>query len=147
VPQVREDQFQTKILELCNWYRLLVYHTYDSRRSNPGFPDLVIVGKTRVIFAELKSTTGKVSMVQQEWHDKLNAAGAEAYIWRPEDWPQVEQVISELAGKGSTPSNVRRLLCHRCADEVGMKIDGGTMDLSSISIDAMQNSAKFEELP
>lgn len=95
---MNETQFQNKVIDLCRWYRLLYYHTHDSRRSQPGFPDLVIVGKHKVIFAELKSATGKVSMAQQEWIEKLNHAGAEAYVWRPQDWPHVERVVAELAG-------------------------------------------------
>jgi hypothetical protein len=96
---MREEQFQQKVVDLCNWYRLLVYHTYDSRRSQPGFPDLVIVGKSGVIFAELKSSTGKVSLNQSEWYERLRAAGAKAYIWRPEDWEEVQQIIGEIAKK------------------------------------------------
>ena len=97
-PHMREDQFQEKILELCKWLRLRTYHTYDSRRSNAGFPDLVIVGKHGAVFAELKSTSGKVSLAQQEWYDELIMAGQQAYIWRPEDWPQVEKVLKQIAG-------------------------------------------------
>lgn len=96
-PHIPEHQFQTKVVDLCKWYRLMVYHTYDSRRSNPGFPDLVIVGPGGVIFAELKSSTGKVSLAQQEWIDKLNSAGGTAYVWRPEDWPKVERIVAGLA--------------------------------------------------
>ena len=39
---VTEKAFQTAVVELaelCGWK---VYHTYDSRRSAPGFPDLVL---------------------------------------------------------------------------------------------------------
>lgn len=93
-----EIAWQNKILSLCRWYRLRTYHTYDSRRSDPGFPDLVIVGKRGVVFAELKSSKGKVSLNQQAWWEDLNKAGAEAYIWRPEDWPQVQDVLKRLAG-------------------------------------------------
>lgn len=46
-----------------------------------GFPDLVLVGRGRVIYAELKSSTGKVRPEQQVWLDALTAAGQEAHVW------------------------------------------------------------------
>lgn len=95
---MREEAFQNKVLALCRWLRLRTYHTYDSRRSDPGFPDLVIVGRGGVIFAELKSTRGKVSLHQQAWWEDLTKAGAEAYIWRPEDWEQIQIVLKRVAG-------------------------------------------------
>ena len=67
----------------------LAYHTYDSRRSAPGFPDLVLVHPrtyNAVIFAELKTEKGRVSPEQQIWLDSLADAGARTYVWRPRDW-------------------------------------------------------------
>lgn len=97
-PFLSEAAFQNKVLALCRWLKLRTYHTYDSRRSAPGFPDLVIVGKAGIIFAELKTTRGKVTIYQQAWWDDLTKAGAEAYIWRPEDWPQIQDVLKRIAG-------------------------------------------------
>lgn len=97
-PHMREDQWQERITDLCDWHRLLWYHVTDSRKDKAGFPDLVIVGAKGTIFAELKSTTGKVSEKQREWHEKLRLSGAEAYIWRPEDWDQVQSVLRRISG-------------------------------------------------
>jgi hypothetical protein len=49
-----EKQFQGAVVELCRLRGYLTYHTHDSRRSDPGFPDLVIVGHGRVLYRELK---------------------------------------------------------------------------------------------
>lgn len=98
-PHMSENAFQQKILDLCGWLGLHVYHTYDSRRSQAGFPDLVIVGPHGVIFAELKSTKGRVSVTQQEWLDRLAAADARVHLWRPEDWPVVENELTALSGR------------------------------------------------
>ena len=98
-PHMAEAPFQEKIIDFCDWLRLLHYHVYDSRRSSSGFPDLVIVGPAGTVFAELKSTSGKVSFAQQEWHTRLNESGAIAYIWRPEDWDDVERILKGLARK------------------------------------------------
>ena len=70
----------------------LCYHTRDSRRSNPGFPDLCMVGNKRLIFAELKSETGKVTLEQQDWLNRLDVIERKtkgvvvARLWRPSDW-------------------------------------------------------------
>lgn len=81
-----ETDFQEQVVSLallCGW---LVYHTYDSRRSRKGFPDLVLVKPPRVIFAELKAADGRTTVEQREWLDALNRCpGVEAYLLRPAD--------------------------------------------------------------
>lgn len=83
----------------------LVYHTHDSRRSEPGFPDIVLVQPAemqtvqtyggpvqivgipgRVLFRELKTQKGKVTPEQARWLDALQRAGADVKVWRPFDW-------------------------------------------------------------
>jgi hypothetical protein len=72
----------------------LAYHTHRSEHSEAGFPDWVFV-RERVVYAELKAMRGIVSPAQQAWHDALRAAGAEAYIWRPDAWNagEIERVL------------------------------------------------------
>jgi hypothetical protein len=73
----------------------LVYHTRDSRRSDAGFPDLVLLRPPRVIFAELKTERGRVTHDQALWlakfEDLRRTRGApgvscEVYVWRPSAW-------------------------------------------------------------
>lgn len=77
------------------WHRR--YHTFDSRHSAAGFPDLVLVRRPRIIFAELKSEAGRVTREQLEWLDELEGCVAETYLWRPSDRFTMDRV---LAGKG-----------------------------------------------
>lgn len=59
--------------------------------GDAGFPDLVLVRGGRLIFAELKSQRGKVTLDQHEWLDELGSVeGIEARVWRPQDWPPIE---------------------------------------------------------
>jgi hypothetical protein len=51
-----------------------------------GFPDLVLVRGGRLIFAELKSTTGKTSADQDAWLAELRLACPETYVWEPSRW-------------------------------------------------------------
>lgn len=66
----------------------LIYHTYDSRRSEPGFPDLVLVhpARGRILFRELKSSRGTVSADQRRWIAGLAACGSDIAVWRPSDF-------------------------------------------------------------
>jgi hypothetical protein len=57
-----------------------------------GFPDLVLV-RDRVIYAELKSETGRLSTDQEAWRDAILGAGGLWYCWRPSDWPEVVAVL------------------------------------------------------
>jgi hypothetical protein len=83
---VTEEQLLDNVTELAQWLRLLTYHTRDSRRSAPGFPDLVIAGRFGVIFAELKSRAGNLTTQQQTWKWTLLASGQAWRLWRPADW-------------------------------------------------------------
>ncbi|HUX72257.1 MAG TPA: VRR-NUC domain-containing protein [Cellulomonadaceae bacterium] len=64
---------------------LRAYHTHDSRRSEPGFPDLVIVGPDGVLYRELKTQKGRVRPEQTAWITDLIRAGQNAGLWRPTD--------------------------------------------------------------
>jgi hypothetical protein len=73
-PTPRAERSSTSLVHLLGWR---VYHTWDSRKSEPDFPDLVLV-RDRVMFAELKSPRGRLRKDQAAWLCALRAAGAEA---------------------------------------------------------------------
>ena len=86
---MREATLQSHVTGFAQSLGYLCYHTHDSRRSQPGFPDLVMVRAItgRLIFAELKTERGKQSAEQREWERALKASGqGEVYLWRPSDW-------------------------------------------------------------
>ena len=89
-----ERQFQNVVVRLARAAGWKVYHTHDSRRSAPGFPDLCMV-RERVVFAELKTNTGRVSAAQRDWEKALRDAGAEVWIWRPDDMPIIERTLAK----------------------------------------------------
>ncbi|RAX51284.1 VRR-NUC domain-containing protein [Arthrobacter sp. AQ5-05] len=83
-----EKPFQTRVIQLAKFHGFeLVYHTWNSQRSAPGFPDLVMVSSRdkRILYRELKRTVGKVTPDQQAWLDALTACGQDAGVWRPAD--------------------------------------------------------------
>lgn len=79
-----EAQFQQQVLDVAHLRGWWTHHEYDSRRGTPGWPDLVLV-RERIVYAELKTMRGRVSKEQKDVMARLQAAGAEVYLWRPSD--------------------------------------------------------------
>ena len=77
-----EKHFQSLVVYEAKRQGWKVYHTYDSRRSEPGFPDLVLV-RDKVLFRELKTEKGRLTVAQEAWGEILTAAGADYEVWRP----------------------------------------------------------------
>jgi hypothetical protein len=83
-----EKELQENVIAMARQLGWMVYHPYDSRRSTPGYPDLTLCKGRRLIMAELKTATGKVSAHQQEWIDALGQIDGQltVVVWRPDDW-------------------------------------------------------------
>lgn len=92
-PKQSERDWQATVLQYAALRGWRAYHNPDSRRSTAGFPDLVLVRRPHVVFAELKSDTGRLRPEQVTWLDELRACGVTAVVWRPSDWPHVERVL------------------------------------------------------
>jgi VRR-NUC domain len=108
----READYQNQIILLLRWMGYHVYHTYDSRKSEPGFPDLIALkpGK-RALVLEVKTEHGRVSVDQRNWISWFRAAGIKAEIVRPSDWPEVSKwIIRDDLQTESTPSTIKAIL-------------------------------------
>lgn len=93
-PRLSERQFQSQVVKAAGLLGWRCYHTLRSEGSAAGFPDLVLVRRPRVVFAELKAQRTPVTDDQRAWIAELRACGQEAYIWRPDDWSTIERVLS-----------------------------------------------------
>lgn len=93
---MNEREWQDKVVEVARWSGWHVYHPYYSRRSEPGWPDLSMIRGDRLVFAELKTRTGRVTEAQHRVLGLLAATGAEVYLWRPADWPDVVRVLQRV---------------------------------------------------
>lgn len=92
-----ESQFQRLVIQYAHLRGWLVHHARPALRqsggwSTPiqgdrGFPDLVLARDGIVLFAELKSAKGRLTVEQKAW---LESVGDMGVVWRPADWPQVE---------------------------------------------------------
>lgn len=119
----REAELQTAVVQLAGYQGFRCYHTFDSRRSQEGFPDLIMVRPPRLLVVELKAENGRVSVEQAAWlaaftaiggsirfvvdtvreHDLLDGLeepSVECYVWKPSQWPEIERVLA----RGFVPS-------------------------------------------
>ena len=94
---ISEKIFMESIIDLARSTGWMVYHTYDSRRSTAGFPDLVMTKHKRLVIAEIKTETGKTSPAQDQWLETLRTArGVKVKLWRPSDWPEIERTLGAI---------------------------------------------------
>ena len=105
---ITEKDFQATVIDLARTYGWIVGFTHDARKSEPGEPDLRMVHPTqhRVIFAELKTVKGKLTIGglnksgrwmtgQDQWQDALTSCpGVEYYLWRPDGLDgEIERIL------------------------------------------------------
>jgi hypothetical protein len=95
VVRVTERQLQAQVVQLAQLNGWRCYHTFDSRRSAPGFPPLVLARPPCLIFAELKSEKGRLRPAQVEWLEALAEVerAPEVYLWRPGDFGDIQSTL------------------------------------------------------
>lgn len=109
-PAQTEKQFQAAVVEYANLRGWLTWHAYDSRRSTPGWPDLAMARRGRLVLAELKTERGRVSPEQRVWLDALGhgdelprlvaaslrgrPARLTVCLWRPSMWDEIEETLA-----------------------------------------------------
>jgi hypothetical protein len=89
-----EKEWTAQVVELARTLGYRRYHTYRSKNSEAGWPDEALV-RERLILAELKRETGKVSDSQRQWLDALASAGQEVYVWFPSDLDEIGKVLGK----------------------------------------------------
>lgn len=94
LPPVTEKEFQRQVLDLAALFGWRVYHPFLSKWSERGFPDLTLCRPPRIIYAELKRDSGRVTPDQAEWLELLgDCPGVETFLWRPADLPTIATVL------------------------------------------------------
>jgi hypothetical protein len=89
-----EAAFQAKVVALAVDNGFEVYHTFDSRRSAPGYPDLVIAKPGRLIVAELKVGRNKPTPAQEKWLRLYESIpGVRVFRWRETDWSEIRKEL------------------------------------------------------
>lgn len=102
--------FEGAVIDLARRLGWMVAHWSDSRkivrtragqymavgdRNAKGFPDLILAhpGQGRFLVRECKEGSGRLSVEQREWIAALTASGVDVAVWRPEDWPLIENTL------------------------------------------------------
>jgi len=100
--KISEEEFQNQIIQLARLNHWRIAHFRPAMTSqgwrtpmqgDKGFPDLVLAKKGRIIFAELKSNSGKLSEEQRLWMRELDYDPNEYYIWCPFDLDEIIKVL------------------------------------------------------
>ena len=84
-----EKDFQQRVVQFARLNGWRVYAVPDSRRATlAGYPDLTMwhPKQKRILWAELKRETGKLSESQKVVLSELEESGAIVHVWRPSDW-------------------------------------------------------------
>ena len=96
-PPESEAVFQASIVDLAHLFGWKGYHTYDSRRSQKGFPDYVFAHEEKgaLLVVEFKSQKGRLSPEQIMWGAIFQAIARVNIlvfyeVWRPSDRPEIE---------------------------------------------------------
>lgn len=115
LPSQTEAQFQAAVMDFARVHHWRVVHFHDSRREvvnkhgerkiigdedARGWPDLVLLRPPQMkfrpphmLFVELKREKGRLRKEQDEMLQMLWACGGEIKVWRPSDWPAIEEVL------------------------------------------------------
>ncbi len=104
-----EREFQSWVIDVARGlgWRVAHFRPAMTQRGNwitpvqadgKGFPDLVLVRRDRLIFAELKAEKGRLSKDQQEWlkalyHVENEMRGIAVYVWKPSDRDEIERIL------------------------------------------------------
>ena len=107
LPALTEAQFQRQVTDLagvCGWSFVhfrpaQTSHGWRTPVQGPlgqGWPDLVLVHpyRRRVLFVELMTERGRLSPAQEEVHGLLRAAGADVRVFRPSDFPAIQEALT-----------------------------------------------------
>jgi hypothetical protein len=98
-----ERSFQVSVVTLARLrgWRLAHFRaawTRDGWRTamagDVGYPDLTMTRGGRLVFAELKASSGQLRPDQQVWIELLRETPAEVYVWRPDSWDEIERVLT-----------------------------------------------------
>jgi len=94
---ITHTALRTAIWRLAKQHGWKLYFTQNSRKSPPGFPDLVLAREEEpVIYAELKIPPDTLSIEQAEWLRVLALAShTETYVWTPGDWHQIDARLTQ----------------------------------------------------
>ena len=102
---MNEAQFATAVEDLLEVKHWLWCHYRPARRKDgswytplsghKGLMDYIATKDGRLLLFELKSDKGKMSDDQLIWKCELSMTSAEIYVWKPADWPFIQETLTK----------------------------------------------------
>ena len=102
---MKETDFQGRVIDLARIYGWLVAHFRPARTEHgwvtpvsadgAGFPDLIFFKGQKMVVAELKIKPNKLSSRQSAWLIAFAAVTKDVFVWYPEDWDEIEKVLTK----------------------------------------------------
>lgn len=96
-----ENGFMGYVEQLATVKGWVHFHVLDSKKCDPGWPDLVLMRPPQYLIVELKTNKGRVTPEQKAWLAGLRACGIDTRVWRPRDRDEVLDALGgNTAGRG-----------------------------------------------
>jgi len=99
LPLISEKNWQGTVIQVAQlegWE--YIYHTWNSKHSPAGYPDLIFLKDGRMVVVELKREDGLLSAEQYFWLLEFTKVTPDVYLWKPSDWGEVQQVLCGRTG-------------------------------------------------
>lgn len=105
ISRINETEFMEQVVDFAHLHGWFVAHfraarTADGEYETPcqfdakGFPDLFMVRPGQCVAAELKVGKNTKSAEQENWLNALEASGIPAFTWYPDNWDEIEEVLT-----------------------------------------------------
>lgn len=94
---VSEAAFQRLVTDLAEWCGWHWTFNADSRRTQAGVPDLLLMRGRKCLWREIKTESGKLRPEQLAFGQRLLRAGQDWCVWKPSDWRTIVETLTEEA--------------------------------------------------
>lgn len=88
-----EAQWQATVVDMARHYGWHVTHVREMRGNPHGLPDLLCFRGNDYLLLELKTERGRVSPVQDRWHQDAGQCGVTVHVLRPSDVERAEEML------------------------------------------------------
>ena len=93
---MKEKQFENKVKRYLKSKGIYYFKYFGNAYSTPGILDLTLCINGRFIAVELKTETGKTSVLQDYNIKEIRRCGGIAIVLRPSEFENFKKMIEEL---------------------------------------------------
>src|SRR4029450_6032462 len=122
-PHIGEADFQEHCEQVARRYGWLVHHAADSRRADPGLPDLIMLSPIQadntvtLVMLELKTQKGKLLTEQEQWQLRLGLVDRVVTgVLRPSGWANYVALTYDPQGVTTVEEGVPPMPEQECSN-------------------------------